>query len=147
MAEQPINPESIPASAESAPKNGWRNRLRKNFRTFLFIVFLVLVFCVYWFFFNSYSKGERTGVIIKISHKGNVFKTNEGEMWLSCRQMTNPEKFYFSIKNDSIASLLTNLQDQCVQLSYTQYRAPLPWRGDTKYIVTNVIKVQAKTAE
>jgi hypothetical protein len=147
MAEQPLNTEQIPASTEPVKKSTWRDRLRRNFRTFLFIIFLVLAFCVYWFFFNSYSKGERTGVLIKISHKGNVFKTNEGEMWLSCRQMTNPEKFYFSVKSDSIASLLKNLQDQCVQLSYTQYRGVLPWRGDTKYIVTDVIKIQPNKSQ
>ena len=147
MAEQPINTEPMPAPADQLRKNGWRGRLRRNFRAFLFIVFLVLAFCIYWFFFNSYSKGERTGVLIKISHKGNIFKTNEGEMWLSCRQMTNPEKFYFSVKSDSIAALLKNSQDQCVQLTYTQYRASLPWRGDTKYIVTDVIKIQPNRAE
>lgn len=68
-------------------------------------------------------------------------------MWLSCRQMTNPEKFYFSVKSDSIAALLKNSQDQCVQLSYTQYRASLPWRGDTKYIITGVVNVQPNRAE
>lgn len=142
MSEQPINTESLSASMEAVKPTTWRDRLRRNLRTFLFIIFLALAFCVYWFFFNVYSKGERTGVLIKISHKGNIFKTDEGEMWLSCRQMTNPEKFYFSVKNDSIATLLKNLQDQCVQLSYTQYRASLPWRGDTKYIVTSVTKIQ-----
>jgi hypothetical protein len=114
---------------------------RKFIRTFLIILLLGAIFSVYWFFFNVYSKGERTGILIKISHKGNVFKTDEGEMWLSCRQMTNPEKFYFSVKSDSIAVLLKNLQDQCVQVSYTQYRASLPWRGDTKYIVTDLLPV------
>ena len=147
MAEHPLNTEQIPSSTEPVKKTTWSDRLRRNFRTFLFIIFLVLAFCVYWFFFNSYSKGERTGVLIKISHKGNIFKTNEGEMWLSCRQMTNPEKFYFSVKSDSISSLLKNLQDQCVQLSYTQYRASLPWRGDTKYIVTDVIKIQTNKSQ
>jgi hypothetical protein len=29
-----------------------------------------------------------------------------------------------------------------VQLSYTQYRASLPWRGDTKYIITAVTRIQ-----
>ena len=142
MSEQPFTTETIPASSEPVKPTGWRGRLRRNFRTCLIIVFLVLAFCVYWFFFNSYGKGERTGVLIKISRKGNIFKTNEGEMWLSCRQMTNPEKFYFSVKSDSIATVLTNLQDQCVQLTYTQYRKSLPWRGDTKYMVTGVIIIQ-----
>ena len=114
---------------------------KRFMRNFLIILVLVAGFCIYWFFYNSYSKGERTGVLIKITRKGNVFKTDEGEMWLSCRQMTNPEKFYFSVANDSITTILKNLQDDCVQLTYTQYRASLPWRGDTKYIVTGVVPI------
>ena len=101
-----------------------------------------LIFSVYWFFFNKYGNGERTGVLIKITHKGNIFKTDEGEMWLSCRQMTNPEKFYFSVISDSIATVLKNLQDECVQLTYTQYRASLPWRGDARYIITEVVPIR-----
>ena len=147
MSDQPMNTEESPASLDPVKRTTWRDRLRRNFRTFVFIIFLALAFCVYWFFFNSYSKGERTGVLIKISHKGNLFKTNEGEMWLSCRQMINPEKFFFSVKSDSIAGQLRDLQDQCVQLSYTQYRASLPWRGDTKYIVTRVTKIQLPASQ
>jgi hypothetical protein len=142
MADQPINTEPKPASTEPINKNTWRDRLRRNFRTVLFIIFLVLVFCVYWFYFNVYSDGERKGTLIKITHKGNLFKTDEGEMWLSCRQTVNAEKFYFSVTNDSIATVLKNLQDECIQLKYKQYRAKLPWRGDSKYIVTGVIKIQ-----
>lgn len=114
----------------------------KRFARGLTIFFLLgLAFIIYWFYFNQYGNGERTGILIKITHKGNIFKTDEGEMWLSCRQMTNPEKFYFSVTNDSIVTALKNLQDECVQLTYTQYRAILPWRGDSRYIVTGVMPV------
>jgi hypothetical protein len=130
--EQPL--EQQPAKKKSG--------FKKFARNFFIVLILVLIFCIYWFFYNSYSKGERTGVLIKITYKGNVFKTNEGEMWLSCRQMTNPEKFYFSVVSDSVSTLLKNLQDECVQLTYTQYRASLPWRGDTKYIVTGVVPIK-----
>lgn len=134
---------------ENAPLSGQRleelpkrkSGFKRFTRNFFIVLVLALIFCIYWFFFNSYSKGERTGVLIKITHKGNIFKTDEGEMWLSCRQMTNPEKFYFSVANDSITIVLKNLQDECVQLTYTQYRAILPWRGDTKYIVTGVTTI------
>lgn len=135
-------------SADPAPLSGGQqadkpiSKFKRVTRTLMIIVMLGLVFSIYWFFFNKYSDGERTGVLIKISHKGNIFKTNEGEMWLSCRQMTNPEKFYFSIKSDSIANVLKTLQDECVQVTYTQYRASLPWRGDSKYIVTGVTTVK-----
>ncbi len=111
-------------------------------RTFLIITVLVLGFCIYWFYFNTYSNGERRGRLIKITHKGNLFKTNEGEMWLSCRQLMNAEKFFFSVTSDSIANILKNLQDECVSLTYVQYRATLPWRGDSKYIVTGVNKIK-----
>ncbi len=131
ISEQPL---------EQKPKK--KSGFKRFTRNFLIGFFLVLIFCIYWFFFNSYGKGERTGVLIKITNKGNVFKTNEGEMWLSCRQVTNPEKFYFSVVNDSIAKVLKNLQDECVQLTYTQYRASLPWRGDTKYIITEVVPIR-----
>jgi hypothetical protein len=128
-----------PLEQQSAKKKSGFRRFARNF--FIILIF-VLAFCIYWFFYNSYSKGERTGVLIKITHKGNIFKTDEGEMWLSCRQMTNPEKFYFSVESDSVSTLLKNLQDECVQLTYTQYRASLPWRGDTKYIVTGVAPIK-----
>ncbi len=131
LSEQPLE--------QKPKKKSWFKRFTRNF---LLVLLLILGFCIYWFFFNSYGKGERTGVLIKITKKGNVFKTNEGEMWLSCRQVTNPEKFYFSVVNDSIAKVLTNLQDECVQLTYTQFRAILPWRGDAKYIITEVVPIR-----
>jgi hypothetical protein len=107
----------------------------------LLVVLLLGAGLVYWFFYNVYSDGERKGTLIKITKKGNVFKTVEGEMWLSCRQMMNAEKFYFSIEDKALADSLTNLQDECVQLSYKQFRGTLPWRGDSKYIVTSFQRV------
>jgi len=83
-------------SAGNAPRKKLTS-FQRSWRIIRIILLLILIFCVYWFYFNKYSDGERTGVLVKISRKGNIFKTNEGEMWLSCRQMTNPEKFYFSI--------------------------------------------------
>jgi hypothetical protein len=119
-----------------------RSGFKRFSRTLVLIIVAILAFCIYWFYFNKYGEGERTGILVKITRKGNVFKTEEGEMWLSCRQVTNPEKFYFSVANDSIAKVLKALQDDCVQLTYTQYRAALPWRGDTRYIITAVSAIQ-----
>ena len=118
------------------------NRGNRYKRVFLVSILLLIAFLIYWFYINPYSNGERKGRLIKITHKGNVFKTDEGELWLSCRQMISPEKFFFSVTSDSIANVLKSLQDECVQLTYKQYRAKLPWRGDSKYIVTGVITVR-----
>lgn len=133
---QPLSKQTDDSQVQKKPS--W---FRRFTRTVMILFTLSLIFIVYWFYFNKYGNGERTGILVKITHKGNIFKTDEGEMWLSCRQMTNPEKFYFSVTNDSIVQVLKNLQDECVQLTYTQYRAALPWRGDNKYIVTGVVPI------
>jgi hypothetical protein len=128
---------------EVSGKNaGLRKKAGRFFRNTIIIVILLGAFAIYWFFFNKYGDGERKGTLIKITHRGNIFKTDEGEMWLSCRQTMNPEKFYFSVTNDSLTILLKNLQDECVQVTYVQYRGSLPWRGDNKYIVTGVIPIR-----
>jgi len=122
-------------------RDGFQKKTSRFFRNTLIIILLGTAVAIYWFFFNKYGDGERKGTLIKITHKGNVFKTDEGEMWLSCRQTLNPEKFYFSVIDDSLANMLKKLQDECVQVTYVQYRAKLPWRGDSKYIVTAVVPI------
>ena len=127
---------------EVSGKNDFKKKASRFLRNTVIIIIGLAAFSIYWFFFNKYGEGERKGTLIKITHKGNIFKTDEGEMWLSCRQTMNPEKFYFSVTNDSIATVLKNLQDECVQVTYVQYRASLLWRGDNKYIVTGVIPIR-----
>ncbi len=147
MDEKQVNFGTSAISPVIVNKKTWRDKARKNFRMFLLFILLIGAFVIYWFFFNIYSDGERKGTLIKITHKGNVFKTDEGEMWLSCRNTINAEKFFFSVTNDSIANALKSLQDECIQLTYKQYRATLPWRGDSKYIVTGVMRIQPRQAE
>src|SRR6476646_873429 len=89
--------------------NDFGRKAGRFLRNTIIIILLVATFAVYWFFFNKYGEGERKGTLIKITHKGNIFKTDEGEMWLSCRQTMNPEKFYFSVTNDSLANVLKTL--------------------------------------
>jgi len=99
------------------------------------VVVLILGLLVYWFYYNVYSDGERKGMLIKITRKGNLFKTYEGEMWLSCRQLVNVEKFQFSIVDEKLADSLSSLQDECIKVFYHQFRHSLPWRGDSPYII------------
>lgn len=114
--------------------------MRKFLGYTTFIVLLVIAALVYFFFYNAYSEGERKGILVKITHKGNVFKTYEGEMWLSCRNTVNIEKFFFSVTDKAVADTLMRLQDECINVNYSQYRKTLPWRGDSEYIVTGFQK-------
>jgi hypothetical protein len=127
---------------ESVIKKKPGSKVRKYFRTFVLFAFVVIALLIYWNYFNVKSNGDRKGVLIKFSHKGNIFKTDEGEMWLGCRQTVNAEKYFFSVTNDSIAGILRNLQDECLQIEYKEYRATLPWRGESKYIVFGVKKIE-----
>ena len=108
----------------------------------VFVIVLIATGLIYWFYFNVYSDGERKGTLIKLTKKGNVFKTVEGEMWLSCRHIVNAEKFYFSITNESLIDSLTHLQDECVQVTYEQHRRTLPWRGESKYMVVGFSRIR-----
>ncbi len=105
------------------------------------ILFLIIFF--YWRYYYTYSEGNRTGLLQKFSHKGNLFKTYEGELVLSSIQSTGgvgiaSEKFYFSVAEDSLASRMMNYEGHKVTLHYLQKNASLPWRGDSEYIVDKV---------
>jgi len=106
----------------------------------ILVVVVALALIIYWSYYNVYSEGERKGMLVKITKKGNAFKTYEGEMWLSCRQLVNTEKFQFSIEDKALADTLSNLQDQCIQVEYKQFRKTLAWRGDSQYVVTGFKK-------
>ena len=107
------------------------------------ILILVLVFFCWWKYFYTYSDGYRSGLVQKLSHKGNMFKTYEGELVLSSISSTNSvtlasEKFYFSVSNDSIATLLQNYEGKQAKLHYEQKNGKLFWRGESEYIVDAV---------
>ncbi len=122
-----------------------RNGFRKFLRWFSFFAVLVIAFMIYWSYFNVYSDGERTGLLTKLSRKGNIFKTYEGEILIgNFQQAPNvmvPEKFYFSVKNKKLADTLMKLQGKSISLKYQQYRNTLPWRGESVYMVSDLQRV------
>jgi hypothetical protein len=124
---------------------GKKGGFRKFLWRFFLITLLVLGFLFYWYYFNVYSDGERTGLLTKISRKGNVFKTYEGEVLIgNFQQAPNvmvPEKFNFSVKNKKLADTLMKLQGKVISLKYSQYRRTLPWRGESGYVVTDLARV------
>ena len=101
----------------------------------------VLLFAMYtWATLTwSYSHGERAGYVQKFSQKGWVFKTWEGELAMVSMPGTTPEKFYFSVRNDSVAAHINALLGERVALAYDQHSGvPFNWWGETEYFVTDV---------
>lgn len=87
----------------------------------------------------SYSTGERTGYIQKISKKGWVCKTWEGELAMVNLPGTAPQIFTFSVRDDAVARQLLDAAGQRVALMYDQHRGvPSACFGETEYFVTGV---------
>jgi hypothetical protein len=107
------------------------------------ILLLILGTFVYWKYYFTYSEGNRAGLLQKFSHRGNVFKTYEGELVLSSVESNKnvalaSEKFFFSVQDKNLATKLSDLEGHMVVLHYRQKNGILPWRGETEYIVDSV---------
>lgn len=87
----------------------------------------------------SYSDGERAGFVQKISKKGWLCKTWEGEMLLTSMPGAIPEKFEFTVRDENIAREITKNIGTRMTLSYTQHKGiPSNCFGDTPYFIEKV---------
>ncbi len=87
----------------------------------------------------KYSSGERAGYVQKLSKKGWLCKTWEGELAMANLPGAMPEVFRFSIRDDSIANLLERHVGQRVSINYSQHRGiPTTCFGETQYFIENV---------
>lgn len=94
-----------------------------------------------------YSSGERAGYVQKISKKGWVIKTWEGELAMVNLPGAMPEKFIFTVRDEAVAQRIQSTIGQRVALTYEEHKG-LPGNlfGDTRYFVTNVAAVAEASA-
>src|ERR1700751_3187867 len=87
------------------------------------LVFIPVVFAGWtWLALNyTYSTGERAGYVQKISKKGWICKTWEGELAMSTFPGTAPQLFTFSVRDDAVARKIQDAAGQRVALSYEQH--------------------------
>jgi len=87
----------------------------------------------------SYSDGERVGYVQKLSRKGWLCKTWEGELQLSNIPGSAPILFQFSVRSDSLARAIQALAGRQVAIYYEQHvGVPSDCFGETEYFVTTV---------
>ena len=87
----------------------------------------------------SYSSGERAGWVQKISKKGWLCKTWEGELALVSLPGSAVEKFYFTVHDDAVAQQITQVIGRRVSLHYEEkVGLPTSCFGDTRHFVTSV---------
>ena len=117
--------------------------MRKYAVFFILAAVLLIGSSIYWKFSFTYSEGYRAGLLQKVSLKGNIFKTYEGEMILSSIQSNAnvalaSEKFFFSVINKEVALQLEKMQGGSVVVHYKEKNGTLPWRGESTYLVDSV---------
>ena len=108
----------------------------------IFLLSLILLTAAYFAFFLSwsYSLGDRAGWIQKLSHKGWVCKTWEGELALvSLPGSAAVEKFFFTVRDDQVAAAISEVMGKRVTLHYEEkVGLPTSCFGETRHFVTKV---------
>lgn len=101
----------------------------------------LLIMLFFWAALNwSYSTGERAGWVQKLSKKGWVCKTWEGELALVSLPGAMPERFLFTIRDDAVAEAVTRAMGKRVSLHYEEkVGLPTTCFGETRHYVTKVI--------
>lgn len=113
-------------------------------------VIAVLALAVFlWFrFLFVYSSGVNAGDINYFQEEGVVFKTYEGKMIQSgfksaagaARLQSN--EFKFSVTDQKVADSLMRCSGKHVEVKWKRYLGTLPWRGNSQYVVTEILSVE-----
>lgn len=118
----------------------------KVFKTFFLVLLGALALFALYIFIAlnwSYSTGERAGFLQKVSNKGWICKTWEGELSLVAMPGAAPEKFLFTVRDEAIAQKITAAAGKRVTLNYEQHKGlPTSCFGDTDYFVTGVTEIE-----
>ena len=87
----------------------------------------------------SYSRGNRAGYVQKFSRKGWICKTYEGELAMVNVPGALQERWEFTVRDDSVAHIITTSMGQRVSLTYDQHAGvPTSCFGETQYFVTGI---------
>ena len=119
---------------------------RPGLKVLLLLIVLVIAGPVLWTWATlsyDYSDGERAGYVQKLSRKGWVCKTWEGELALVNLPGAMPEIFYFSVRDDAVAKRIQEVVGKRVALTYEEHiGVPTNCFGETDYFVVDVRAVE-----
>jgi hypothetical protein len=123
-------------------------------KKFIAIVLLLGAGVLAFLYWGTYEEGVMAGKVLRVTQKGVVFKTYEGKLNLEtfgALKGASPiaESFDFSVEKsetDVIKQLEeVSLSGERVNLHFVKRFMRFFWRGDTKYFVIKVERLEAKT--
>lgn len=111
----------------------------------ILIIILALVF--WWRYYFVFGEGVKAGSLNFVVKKGYIFKTWEGRIIQEGFKTPNPNQmqsneFEFSVAEDSIAQILERYSGKFVELRYKEYLNAIPWRGNSNFVVTEILEVE-----
>lgn len=114
-------------------------------RALLILLVLAVLLAAGWTWFSlswSYAEGERAGYVQKLSKKGWLCKTWEGEIAMVTMPGAIPEKFEFTVRDELVVQQINALAGKRVVLHYQQHKfIPTTCFGETEYFVSGIREV------
>jgi hypothetical protein len=120
----------------------------KQLLKWLSLILFIGALGFFWVCSWTYSDGTRAGQLIKVTKKGVVFKTYEGQLNLgglsgdSGADGLQGNIWDFSVLKDDVYDNLQKYEGRRVKLSYKERYKTMPWQGETNYIVTGIELVE-----
>jgi hypothetical protein len=115
----------------------------------LLVIGLLIVAATFLSTQMAYSEGDRAGVVSKLSKKGYIFKTHEGELNVGAQgqvgnMSNNLWQFTIAGGDDKLTKEIEDAMTtgKRVKLHYEQRYMKFSWMGDTEYFVTKVEAAQ-----
>lgn len=137
-----VSPGAGAAGRAPVPKR--RRRGRRYALLFLLIVILGVALWVWGSLHFSYSSSEKRGYVQKLTRRGWLCKTWEGELSVAPIPGTavQPGVFEFTVRDDSVAAALLRASGALISLQYDEHRGvPTSCFGDTEYYATGFQRV------
>lgn len=113
------------------------------------VAVVALAIFIFFRFFFVYSTGVNAGELNYFQKQGVVFKTYEGKIIQSGFKTGNnstnglhSNELKFSVDNNAVADTLMRCSGKTVELRWKRYLGTLPWRGESEYVVSEVLSVR-----
>ncbi len=105
-----------------------------------------LALFIFFRFFFVYSTGVNAGDLNYFQREGVVFKTYEGKIIQSGiksdgknTEGLHSNELKFSVTDNAVADRLMHCSGKHIELRWERYIGTLPWRGNSPYIVTEIL--------
>jgi hypothetical protein len=142
MSDTPEPATEPVVSPPAPPAKKKHHRVRTIILLIVLIPVVVVALWVWVALGYTYASGERAGYVQKISKKGWLCKTWEGELAMANLPGTMPQIFSFTVRNDSIANVLEQTIGKQVSVTYEQHRGlPTSCFGETEYFISRVNRI------